>query len=148
MEPGDRDTRMTAMRETVEETGLMLDSSARIGRLSDVVTRQHARMRPMIVSPHVFHLAGDDEPQWRLNHEVAEVVWVPLAFFADDRNRQNMHWRTGRLNWQMPCYFYEERRIWGLTLLMLRELLGISHGVNWRSMRPVRGQMAPDYADD
>lgn len=144
MEPRDRNTHITAMRETVEETGLMLDNRDNIGRLSDVVTRQHARMRPMIVSPHVYRLEAASEPQWQLNHEVAEVVWVPLSFFADASNRESMHWRTGRLNWQMPCYFYEERRIWGLTLLMLRELLGITHGVSWRSMRPVRGASVTD----
>ncbi len=140
MEPGDRNTRATAIRETVEETGLMLDTRDRLGRLSDVVTRQHSRMRPMIVTPHVFRMDTGVEPQWQLNHEVSEVLWVPLNFFADEKNRQIMHWRTGRLNWQMPCYFYEERRIWGLTLLMLRELLGLTHGVNWRSIRPMRGQ--------
>lgn len=140
MDPGDRNTRATAMRETVEETGLMLDSRDCIGRLSDVVTRQHARMLPMTVTPHVFHMATEAEPQWQLNHEVTEIVWVPLDFFAVEANRKIMHWRTGRVHWQLPCFFYQERRIWGLTLLMLRELLGITHGVTWRSIKPVRGQ--------
>lgn len=140
MDPGDRSSLATAIRETVEETGLLLDSDSCIGRLSDVVTRQHARMLPMTVTPHVFRLEGAIQPAWRLNHEVDEVVWVPLDLFAEARNREVMHWRTGRLNWELPCYFYEKRRIWGLTLLMLRELMGITHGVSWRSIRPVRGQ--------
>lgn len=147
MDPGDRDTRATAIRETVEEIGLTLDNSDWLGRLSDVVTRQHSRMLPMTVTPHVYQLASGIDPCWELNHEVEEVVWVPLSFFAEARNRQIMHWRTGRVTWEMPCYFYEERRIWGLTLLMLRELLGITHGASWRSIRPVRGQADMEYAN-
>ncbi|MDX1497377.1 MAG: hypothetical protein R3352_07470, partial [Salinisphaeraceae bacterium] len=97
-------------------------------------------------TPHVFALADGQEPVWQLNHEVAEVLWVPLSFFAEERNRKTMHWRTGRVVWEMPCFFYEERRIWGLTLLMLRELMGLTHGVSWRSIRPVRGK-PPSHED-
>ncbi|MGB1581889.1 MAG: NUDIX hydrolase, partial [Nevskiales bacterium] len=132
------------LRETEEEIGLQLQADTAIGRLSDVVTRQHARMLPMTVTPHAFALPDACEPQWQLNHEVAEVLWVPLSFFADARNRKIMHWRTGRVVWEMPCFFYEDRRIWGLTLLMLRELMGLTHGVSWRSIKPVRGSQVTE----
>lgn len=144
MEPGDRHTLGTAIRETAEEIGWDLQAEQRIGRLSDVVTRQHARMLPMTVTPHVFALPGGIDPRWQLNHEVAEVVWVPLDYFAEKHNRKKMHWRTGRITWEMPCFFYQERRIWGLSLLMLRELMGITHGVKWRNMKPVRASTTAD----
>lgn len=118
MEAGDADALATAIRETHEETGLLIEQSECIGRLSDLL----ARPVPMIITPSVFRL--DRQPAWRLNHEVDEVVWVPLSLF-DAANRQNMNWRFLGIERRMPCYFFEGRRIWGLTLMMLDELLEI-----------------------
>lgn len=118
MEVQDADVLATAVRETYEETGLALARDACVGRLSDVL----ARPVPMIITPYVFRL--DREPAWRPNWEVDEIVWVPLALF-DHLNRRQMDWRFLGVDWRMPCYFFEGRRIWGLTLMMLDELLEV-----------------------
>jgi 8-oxo-dGTP pyrophosphatase MutT (NUDIX family) len=123
MSGGDRNSLEAAMREAREETGLVLEVSECIGRLSDVVTRRHERPVPMLVSPFVFRLAR--EPEWTLSHEAVETLWVPLDFLADARNREPLVWRTGPMRWKLPSYVYEGRTIWGLTLLMLRELLSL-----------------------
>ncbi len=127
MEPVDRATRDTAVRETFEETGLDLKVSGEYaGRLSEVVTRRHERWAPMAVTPHVYCLQG--AAVWDSNHEVVELVWVPLDFLVNTYNRERMIWKVGRLRWPLPCYFFEGRRIWGLTLLMLDELLHVWSG--------------------
>ena len=36
-----------------------------------------------------------------------------------------MEWKYKGLNIKLPCYFYEGRRIWGLSLNMLDELLSL-----------------------
>ncbi len=127
MEPQDQTTRDCAARETFEETGLDLQRSGQyIGRLSDVVTRRHEKWAPMAVTPHVFRLQG--RAIWDSNHEVVELVWVPLAFLGNPVNRDRMIWKLGRVRWPLPCYFFEGRRIWGLTLLMLDELLMVWSG--------------------
>jgi len=110
-----------ALREALEETGLELREEEFVGRLSDVVTRRHERRVPMLVSPYVFKL--EREAVWTLNHEAVETLWVPLGFLADTRNRETLRWRVGMLNLRLPSYVYEGRTIWGLTLIMLRELL-------------------------
>lgn len=135
----DRTPKDTALRETQEEIGLTLDASACLGRLSDVVTRKHEHWRPMIVTPYVFRL--HERPDLTLGDEAVHVVQVPLQYFADTQNRQLMHWNTGRVTWQMPCFFYDDCRIWGLTLLMLRELVQLVHGTHWRAMRIRFGQV-------
>jgi|TARA_R100000900_G_scaffold127863_3_gene103433 8-oxo-dGTP pyrophosphatase MutT (NUDIX family) len=126
-EPGDAHGYDTALRETREEIGLDLRRHGRcIGRLSDVNARSGRRRRlGMAVSPFVFVLAPDEHPPLHLNHEVAEVVWVPLEFLLDDANRQSMRWQHRRLTLKMPCYFWGERRIWGLSLSMLDELMAL-----------------------
>lgn len=109
-----------AIREAQEETGLQLREDEYIGRLSDVMTRRHERPVPMLVSPYVFRL--EREAVWTLNHEAVETLWVPLSFLAERGNRDSLRWKIGPLNLRLPSYVYEGRTIWGLTLLMLKEL--------------------------
>lgn len=122
----DRHVHQTAIRETAEELGLDLAAGGEyLGRLSDIMARPRSWTRlPMIVTPFVFHITA--EPQWQLNpHEVASVVWVPLSFLANPANRQTMTWQRGKVMLTLPCYWYEGYRIWGLTLKMLDELVGV-----------------------
>ena len=54
-DPTDANTRAAALRELHEETGFIADGMVTsIGRLSDRLTREHGRNRPMIVSPYVY----------------------------------------------------------------------------------------------
>jgi 8-oxo-dGTP pyrophosphatase MutT (NUDIX family) len=124
-EPGDEHALATAVRETVEEIDLDLDRDGRpLGRLSDLMTRPGRRGGSMVITPFVF--ATDLEaPQFRCNEEVDEVLWVPLGFLGDHSNRERMSWKTGGIPIDIPCYFYRGRRIWGLSLMMLDELMDL-----------------------
>mgnify|MGYP000320626406 FL=1 len=111
----------TGLRELHEEIGLSDDKLKHIGRLSDQLTKTHSGFRPMIVSPFVFEL--NDHAEFTLNHEVAEVIWVPLVHFSTSLNRKNMIWKVKGLKVNLPCYWYKNRRVWGLTLRMIDELI-------------------------
>ena len=129
METSDFDIRATALRETHEEVGLLLtEADACIGRLSDLNARPHKGALGMAVSPFVFRL--DRQVKFRPNYEVAETVWVPLEFLLDTANRETMVWERKGLKIPMSCYFYEGRRIWGLSLMMLDELMDLVEGSN------------------
>jgi 8-oxo-dGTP pyrophosphatase MutT (NUDIX family) len=118
-----------AVRETAEEVGLLLGAQdACIGRLSDVNARPQRGTFGMAVSPFVFRL--DREATFTLNHEVAEVVWVPLEFLTNVENREEMIWDYKGARIPVPCYHYEGRCIWGLSLMMLDELLGLAEEGN------------------
>ncbi len=124
-ENGDRNNLQTARRETREEIGLDTDAHTQyLGRLSDVLSRSHQRHKAMVITPYVFNI--EQVPELTINHEVAEVVWVPLVFLAAKENRQSMEWQTKKGVLKLPCYFYQERRIWGLSLMMLDELLALA----------------------
>lgn len=110
-----------ATRETREEVDLTLHTDECIGRLSDVHTRPGQLALGMAVSPFVFHL--EREVQLQPNYEVAETVWVPMEFLLDPDNREQMTWEYKGLSFTMPCYRYEGREIWGLSLMMLDELM-------------------------
>lgn len=123
-----------AVRETQEEVGLTLGEHDKcIGRLSDIITRPKRGPFGMAVSPFVFRL--EREVSFQPNEEVAEVVWVPLEFLLDTDNREQMTWEYKRLKLTLPCYFYEGRRIWGLSLMMLDELMDLVEGRNPRRPR-------------
>ena len=123
-----------AVRETEEEVGLTLvEEDQCIGRLSDIITRPKRGPFGMAVTPFVFRL--EREVEFTPNEEVAEVVWVPLEFLLDSDNREQMEWKYKRVKIPLPCYMYEGRRIWGLSLMMLDELMDLVEGKNPRRLR-------------
>ena len=127
MEAGDAHPRAAAERETREETGLDLARYGHFeGRLPDLVTRQHSRRRPMVVTPYVFEWIGPHAST--LNHEVDSVVWIPLAELRDPANRSTLRWRTPLGALRLPCIRYGERCIWGLSFSMLQTFLRSDEG--------------------
>jgi 8-oxo-dGTP pyrophosphatase MutT (NUDIX family) len=118
-----------ALRETAEEIGLDLEAVGNcIGRLSDINARPHRGIFGMTVTPFVFRLGH--EVEFTPNYEVAEVVWIPLEFLLDTDNREEMIWEYRGLKIPMPCYLYGKRCIWGLSLVMLDELMDLVEGRN------------------
>ncbi len=116
-----------AVRETEEEIGLTLGpGDVCMGRLSEINARPRRGSLGMVVSPFVFHL--EREVRFRPNHEVAEVVWVPMHFLLNDDNVDSMVWNYRGAKIRMPCYYYEGRCIWGLSLMMLNEMLDLIEG--------------------
>ena len=129
MDPGDASAFAAAVRETEEEVGLVLGSEEEcIGRLSDLSARPRLGALGMTVTPFVFRL--EREVTFAPNYEVAEVVWVPLEFLLTIENREQMVWKYKDLEMTVPCYKYEGRTIWGLSLMMLDELLDLIEGKN------------------
>ncbi|MFK7830511.1 MAG: CoA pyrophosphatase [Congregibacter sp.] len=127
LEPEDANSLDAARRETEEEIGLHLGAKEPcIGRLSELNAVNRRFRAGMVISPFVFHLKRS--VNFHPNEEVAEVVWVPLEFLLDTDNREEMTWKRGAMKLRMPCYFYEGRRIWGLSLHMLDELMNVVAG--------------------
>tara|TARA_R110002073_G_scaffold100810_2_gene229241 strand:- start:1875 stop:2357 length:483 start_codon:yes stop_codon:yes gene_type:complete len=134
MDKSDANGYAVAVRETAEEVGLFLGPEDEcIGRLSELNAKPQRGSFGMAVSPFVFRL--DREVIFTPNYEVAEVVWVPLEFLTDEDNREEMIWKYKGAKIPVPCYMYEGRCIWGLSLMMLDELLDLVAG---RKPRPLR----------
>ncbi|MFT7286477.1 MAG: 8-oxo-dGTP pyrophosphatase MutT (NUDIX family) [Halieaceae bacterium] len=127
LEPSDDNGLAAARRETEEEIGLHLGTQEPcMGRLSELNAGKPSFRGGLVITPYVFHLKR--AVNFHPNYEVAEVVWVPLEFLLDPDNREEMTWEFGGVRLRMPCYFFEERRIWGLSLRMLDELLDLIAG--------------------
>jgi 8-oxo-dGTP pyrophosphatase MutT (NUDIX family) len=124
VDPGDRDSLAAAIREAREEVRLDLEADGEyLGQLDDVRAIGRGRPMSLVIRPFVFAIAGD--PDLVPNHEVAEVVWVPIEFLADASNREIMEYNRAGLSLELPCYRYQDHLIWGLTLGMVDELLSL-----------------------
>jgi 8-oxo-dGTP pyrophosphatase MutT (NUDIX family) len=128
LERGDKNSLATARRETLEEIGFDTQRHCEyLGRLSDVQARTRSGPKPMIVTPYLFQ--ARHVPELVLDtEEVADVLWIPLSHFAEPGNRQAMDWEFAGKPVSLPCYFFNQQRIWGLSLMMLDELLAIAQG--------------------
>ncbi|MEM9257215.1 MAG: CoA pyrophosphatase [Pseudomonadota bacterium] len=134
MDKSDANGFQVAVRETDEEIGVRLGSADPcIGRLSDLKARPGRAPLGLVVSPFVFRLERD--VRFTPNYEVDEVVWVPMPFLLDENNREKFDWRYKGVNVPVPCYWYEGRCIWGLSLMMLSELMTLMPGRNPRRGR-------------
>lgn len=118
-DPEDRDLVDTALREAEEEIGLPPGLVEVVGPLSSLVSRHGIRVTPYVglVPDYVEYKPNDAE--------IAAVFSVPLAFFRDDP-REVTH-RIDYLghSWYVPAYTYGEFRIWGLTAIMVVELVNL-----------------------
>jgi 8-oxo-dGTP pyrophosphatase MutT (NUDIX family) len=119
-EPHERERVHTAIRETLEETGIDLGQrGVLLGALDELPAM--ARMRPMnlVVSPFVFRV--DAAVQGAAVSEVVSVHWLPLRELLQARSTHHHDFQGTRL--RFPCLHYEGLVIWGLTYRMLMGLV-------------------------
>jgi 8-oxo-dGTP pyrophosphatase MutT (NUDIX family) len=123
-DPADLDTRHTAERETREELGLDLAPAAwPLGSLSEI-DGGRASNRPIVVSSHCYWLPVESRPDLAPNHEVTDVVWVPLSDLLD--RKRYIEYRYPPAGMAFPGIQLDNQNqvIWGLTLRMLGDLFG------------------------
>ena len=119
-EERDASPQATARRETSEEIGLELDPAAYIGSLHEL-DGGRANGRQIIVSAHGFWLDGP-QPQVTLNHEVADVVWVPLTELGDANRYIDYHYPLVGRDFPGIQLDADGQVVWGLTLRLLSDL--------------------------
>lgn len=113
----------TAMRETLEEVGIDLARHGRlISRLDDVQAQARGKALDMVVTPFLFEL-DRPRPTTIDTREVADVVWIPLRVFRDDRYHGTTPIARGDFRADFPAFLYEGATVWGMTYRMIREFL-------------------------
>ncbi|HET9948533.1 MAG TPA: CoA pyrophosphatase [Longimicrobiales bacterium] len=120
----DADLRATALRETLEETGVDLAREGRpLGRLADV-SPSSPRLPRLSISPFVFAV-GEDVQAEVASGEVERVYWVPLDALRAPENRGVVRIPLPGGARGFPSFRVHGEHVWGLTYRILEQFLGV-----------------------
>jgi len=121
-DPLDPDLLFTAVRETLEETGVDLESAERLGVLDDLYPRTPL-LPPVVVRPFVFSL--ERAPALAPSDEVTSAFWVPLAVLRSPPTRREVTLVLGGEARTFPAYALGDHVIWGMTERILTPFLDL-----------------------
>lgn len=120
-EPEDADLAATAVRETLEETGVDVARDGRVlGHLDDV-SPVSSHLPPLVIRPYVALVRRD--VRILPSAEVAAAFWVPIAEL-----RAPAAWGTGTVlvrgvERRVSVFRHGVHTVWGLTERVLRQFL-------------------------
>lgn len=118
-DPEDANLMQTALREAEEEVGLAPGIVEVVGPLSSLISVHGIHVTPYvgIVPDYVEYRPNDAE--------IASVFSVPLEFFCQDPREVTHRIDYQGSAWYIPSYRYGEYQIWGLTAIMIVELVNL-----------------------
>ncbi len=117
--PGE-DDRQTALRELEEELGVPSGQVRMLGQMTQI----YVFATNFWVTPFVGVL--DFLPNFKpCEHEVEEVIGLPLSVLLDDRHFGRHQIVRGGLAFNAPHLEFSGHRIWGATSMMLGELISL-----------------------
>jgi len=120
-EDSDLEAGDAARRETREEIGLELRPAQPVGRLGDLQGRHGGRSADLVISCFVY--AVDTVPALKPNHEVSEIVQIPLSRLLDPDLWTSVRYEAAG-DKMFPGIFLAQddaRVIWGLTYRFLMQ---------------------------
>lgn len=121
----DRNLKHTALRESEEEVAMQPDQVEIIGKLNQVISHMGVRVTPWvgIVSEDIELTANEDE--------LDAIFRVPLSFFLKDKRHHTDVIPVEKKAIYVPCYHFDEFVIWGLSAMMLVDLLKTGLGADF-----------------
>ena len=122
-EPQDATLEETAVRETLEETGLDLARDSRILGTLDEISPSTQVLPRIVVRPHVALLGGPTVVT--PSHEVAAAFWVPLSALLEERGWSEATIVVRGKERRVSCFEYGEYLVWGLTERILRQFTAL-----------------------
>ncbi|MCL7399683.1 MAG: CoA pyrophosphatase [Thaumarchaeota archaeon] len=119
--PSDSSMLETAIRETFEEVGILLDAKRMIlGALPDVTS---LRNPGMLVTPFVALL--EEKMPVKLSPELSEYFWAPIKGLSECEVKVSLQDGEAKT---VKAYVYGEYVIWGLTARIIESFLKILEG--------------------
>jgi|SaaInl5LU_22_DNA_1037371.scaffolds.fasta_scaffold05207_4 8-oxo-dGTP pyrophosphatase MutT (NUDIX family) len=116
-EPGDSGLAQTALRESQEEIGLRPKDVQLVSRFAAKPSRFGVQVTPFLgVIPQSASLIACTE-------ETDEIIPVPLAFFVDEKPERIDYRETNGVRYKLPSWRYQNQEVWGLTAMIIEELL-------------------------
>lgn len=123
-EPQDNSLTETALREAWEETGLEQHEVEVIAGLDPVVSKTGIQVHPFVgvVQKKVSWVPNPDE--------LDEIFHVPIQYFVDTAPGL-MTVEHENYQWQIPEYHYQGFHIWGLTAIVIVNMINLCFDRNY-----------------
>lgn len=137
-EPGDEDLLATALRETWEEIDLHPKQVQVIAGLPANRTRHLMRVKPYV------GLIDAGLPLIANPQELDAVFEVPVSYFLDPANLTVDYFVGPDYALNMPCFIYDDYRIWGFSLVVLTDFLNFTLDAGIRLVYPDRLDLGPE----
>ena len=119
LDPTDRDLKMAAMRETIEEIAVDLGAARYLGSLDHQQAQPRGHTLDMVIEPHVFWLPAI--PASTPNYEVAEVVWTSLpGLMSNEKHRTQQRPMAGTPTTFNGYELEQGHFVWGLTYRIVK----------------------------
>ena len=119
-DPSDATLQDTAVRETLEETGIDLAAHGLVLGTLDELRPRTPHLPPIIVTPFVAVVPA--ELTLEISDELSDAFWAPWSTFADPAIVDERTVQVRGAEWKVSSYQVGERVIWGMTERMLRQL--------------------------
>lgn len=128
IETSDDSSKAAAIREAYEEVGVELSDDDYLGRLNDLCGLKVNG----VFSAHVccFVFKPTQDINLTANYEVADMVWLPLAFLEDPNNAFDFRHPIDP-SLSMPSVMIDDAKeqvLWGMSLRMIMNLYSL---LNW-----------------
>ena len=119
-EPFDKDPEATALREAHEEIGLDPVSVQVVGQMGQVLSRQGFVVTPIVGVVPEHQIAGL-VPNL---DELDRIFTVPISFLVNNSPVMDEISISEGVQ-QVPSFYYEDYRIWGMTAFILAEFVNL-----------------------
>jgi len=114
----------TAVRETLEETGVDLRADGvHLGRLDDVAPGS-VRLPKLTIAPFVFGVGSHAEAHVA-SHEIETVYWIPLDELRSPTGHGEVEISLPGGSRSFPCYKVVGEIVWGLTYRIITQFLDL-----------------------
>jgi hypothetical protein len=95
----------------------------RIGRLNYLISRYDIEVNPFVA-------VIDEKPNLEGNSEIEEIFEVPIEFLLNKNNMTTQTFQRDNMKLEMPTWYYNDQKIWGLTAMITADLLNICFDAN------------------
>jgi 8-oxo-dGTP pyrophosphatase MutT (NUDIX family) len=123
-DPTDATLQDTAIRETLEETGVDIGRDGLVLGMLDELRPRTPVLPPIIVTPFVAVVRSDVAID-HTSDEVALAFWVALTSLVDPSLTVESEVTARGNTWRVPSYLLGGHIVWGMTERILRNLTAL-----------------------